>query len=54
MRYLRGATNVGILFDGSGEHEGDALGGWSDSDFAGNLDTRRSQSGYFFRLFVYS
>ena len=51
VRYMRGATNVGILFDGNGEHEGDPLKGWSDSDFAGNLDTRRSQSGYLFTLY---
>lgn len=30
---------------------GDALVGWSDSDFAGNVDARRSQSGYVFTLY---
>ena len=33
MRYLKGSTEVGILFDGGSEHKGDALEGWSDSDF---------------------
>ena len=51
MRYLKGTTSVGILFEGGHEFEGDPLMGWSDSDFAGNLDTRRSQSGYLFTLY---
>ena len=51
MKYLKGATNVGILFDGGRKHEGDALIGWSDSDFARNLNTRRFQSGYLFTLY---
>lgn len=51
MRYLKGATDVGILFDGLSKHEGDELKGWCDSDFAGNVDTRKSQSGYIFTLY---
>ena len=51
MKYLKGATNVGILFDGMSCHEGDELKGWCDSDYAGNVDTRKSQSGYIFTLY---
>ncbi|XP_047949664.1 secreted RxLR effector protein 161-like [Salvia hispanica] len=51
MRYMKGASDIGILFDGANEVCGDALVGWSDSDFAGNIDTRRSQSGYVFTLY---
>ena len=51
MRYMKGASDIGILFDGAKEVCGDALVGWSDSDFVGNIDTRRSQSGYVFTLY---
>ena len=51
MRYLKGASDVGILFKGDAEFKGDALTGWCDSDFAGNIDTRRSQSGFLFSLY---
>ena len=51
MRYMKGASDIGILFDGGKEVSGDALVGWPDSDFAGNVDTRRSQSGYVFTLY---
>ena len=50
LRYLKGAGDYGILFNGKHE-EGDPLIGFSDSDFAGNVDNRRSQSGYVFTMF---
>ncbi|XP_042065453.1 secreted RxLR effector protein 161-like [Salvia splendens] len=51
MKYQKGASNIGILFDGAKECTDDALMGWSDSDYAGNIDTRRSQSVYIFTLY---
>ena len=48
MRYLKGSTNVGLLF----EHcpNGVVLEGFVDSDFAGDKDKRRSTSAYMFTL----
>lgn len=51
LRYLKGAGDLGILFKADRKYEGDALKGFCDSDFAGNLDNRRSQSGYLFTLY---
>lgn len=51
MRYMKGASDIGILFDGAKEVSCDALMGWSDYDFAVNMDTRRSQSRYVFTLY---
>ena len=46
MKYLKGSTNVGLLF----EHcpNGVILEGFVDSDFAGDKDKRRSTSAYMF------
>ena len=46
LRYLRGTMNHGLCFSG----EGCDLIGYSDSDWAGDLDTRRSTSGYVFKI----
>ena len=51
LRYLRGAGDYGILFRGGEEYVGDPLVGYCDSDYAGNIDNRRSQSGYVFTLY---
>lgn len=51
LRYLKGAGDVGILFNSSNYNERDALIGFYDSDFAGSVDTRKSQSGYIFTLY---
>ena len=45
LRYLRGTTNYGLCFSVDGDNE---LTGFSDSDWAGDIDTRRSTSGYTF------
>ena len=45
LRYIKGTQNYGLLFSSDGE---DALFGYSDSDWAGDMDTRRSTSGYTF------
>lgn len=46
FRYLRGTAERGITYRASGQ----ALAGYSDSDYAGDLDRRRSTSGYVFLL----
>jgi hypothetical protein len=49
FRYLRGTIDYGLLYkhDGAGKT---CLVGYSDSDWAGDLDTRTSTSGYLFLL----
>jgi hypothetical protein len=44
LRYLSGTTHYGITFGRST----DGLVGYCDADFAGDLDTRRSTTGYVF------
>ena len=51
LRYLRGADKLRILFTGEGGGGKEPLVGFCDSDYAANLDTRRSQTGYVFTLF---
>ncbi|XP_041995848.1 secreted RxLR effector protein 161-like [Salvia splendens] len=51
LRYLGGASKLGILFSGGGEVEEEPLVGYCDSDYASSIDTRRSQTGYIFTLF---
>ncbi|XP_042051541.1 secreted RxLR effector protein 161-like [Salvia splendens] len=51
LRYLKGADKLGILFTRAGGAEKEPLVGFCDSDYAANLDTRRSQTGYVFTLF---
>ncbi|CAL1371644.1 unnamed protein product [Linum trigynum] len=43
LRYLNGTRDVGILFPATGEP---TISAYSDSDFAGCIDTRRSTSGW--------
>lgn len=51
LRYLKGTTNLGLVFDSSeGSSRGGVIG-YVDSDYAGDLDKRRSISGYIFTLF---
>lgn len=42
LRYLQGSRDVGIMYSGSSEE----LKVYSDADFAGDPDTRKSTSGY--------
>src|SRR5438045_4650223 len=42
LRYLKGTLNLGIRYG----HHTTPLVGFSDADWAGNLDTRRSTTGY--------
>lgn len=46
FRYLKGIINVGILYDGMCENK--YLYNFSESDYVGDLDTRRSITGYLF------
>ncbi|GAU50271.1 hypothetical protein TSUD_131240 [Trifolium subterraneum] len=48
MRYVKGTTDFGILY--SKTNESLQLDGWSDSDYAGDLDDRKNTSGYVFML----
>lgn len=46
LRYLRKTIDYGLVFKG----ELAALAGYSDSDWAGDYDTRKSTSGYDFSV----
>ncbi|XP_019435884.1 PREDICTED: uncharacterized protein LOC109342338 [Lupinus angustifolius] len=48
LRYLKGSISVGIFF--SSADSGFNIKGYSDSDWGGCLDTRRSVSGYCFYI----
>ena len=47
MRYLRGTIYYGLLYSRSGSKK---CIGYSDSDWAGDLDDRKSTSGYLFQI----
>lgn len=47
MRYLKGTVNYGILYKKGGEEE---LLAFTDSDYAGDVDDRKSTSGYVFLM----
>ena len=47
MRYLNGTRNYGLQYD---KEKVSDLIGYSDADWAGDLDDRRSTSGYLFKL----
>ncbi|CAL1356411.1 unnamed protein product [Linum trigynum] len=47
FRYLKGTPDVGISFGSDTEC---LVSGYSDSDYAGDVDTRRSMTGYVFTL----
>ena len=48
LRYIKGTLNYGLVF--SADDDNHALVGFSDADWAGDLDTRRSTSGYVFQI----
>ena len=41
MRYLRGTTDLGVIFTAQGNND---CGGFSDADWAGDVDDRKSTS----------
>ena len=54
LRYIKGTMNYGLKFkanesDGLNEN-GDELCGYSDANWAGDVDSRRSTSGYVFKV----
>ncbi|KAF2294751.1 hypothetical protein GH714_016024 [Hevea brasiliensis] len=49
LRYLKGTTDVGLTFDKA--KMSDLIVGYVDLDFAGDLDKKRSLTGYLFTLF---
>ena len=48
LRYVIGTSNYGILYNGNFKH--DNIIGYCDADFAADISTRRSTSGYVFQL----
>ena len=49
LRYIKGTLDLGIQFDGSKEDEL-KLSGFVDADWGGDVNGRKSQSGYIFSL----
>ena len=49
LRYIRGSLGVGLKFGYS--KEGVSITSYVDSDYTGDLDKRRSTTGYIFILF---
>ncbi|CAJ2647424.1 unnamed protein product [Trifolium pratense] len=47
LRYVKGTVSYGLWFEMG---KNDELVGWSDSDYAGDLDDRKSTSGYVFMI----
>ena len=47
LRYLKGTLSLGLTYNKSSKN----LVGYSDSDWGGNLDNRRSTTGYLFKIF---
>ncbi|GAU44848.1 hypothetical protein TSUD_112220 [Trifolium subterraneum] len=47
LRYLKGSISLGVLYKRSMNQE---LVGWTDSDYAGDSDDRKSTSGYVFKF----
>ena len=47
FRYLRGTSDVGLIYGGDSQC---SVVGYSDSDYAGDVDSRRSMTGYVFTL----
>lgn len=51
MGYLNGRVDLGLCFGGGAISEVDMVYGYVASDFAGSLDSRKSQSGYIYFVF---
>ncbi|KAL3821238.1 hypothetical protein ACJIZ3_007143 [Penstemon smallii] len=50
LRYIKGTQNLGLRFEMNREEVGKFLIGYVDSDYAGDLDKRRSTTGYLFTM----
>lgn len=51
LRYLKRTNDFGLLFEKSEDSDKQPLLGYVDSDFAANVDSMKSQSGYIFTLY---
>ncbi|XP_073278706.1 secreted RxLR effector protein 161-like [Primulina huaijiensis] len=51
LSYLKGTSKLGLMFQGQKENSSQPLEGYVDTDFSGNLDTRKSITGYIFTLY---
>ena len=49
FRYLKGTVDIGLVFDKNNMSHSNVIG-YLDSDYAGDLDKRRSLSSYIFTL----
>ena len=47
FRYLKGTSDVGLVY---GDKDPRLVTGYYDSDYAGDVDRRRSMTGYIFTL----
>ncbi len=47
MRYVKGTTKLGIYYSNENSNE---LIGYSDADWGGDINDRKSTSGYIFKL----
>ena len=47
LRYLKGTTGLGLLYSKDGSKD---CVGYSDADWAGDIDDRKSTSGYLFQI----
>jgi len=47
LQYLKGTSNLGIIFKGD---EPESCKAYSDADWAGDKDDRKSTSGYLFKI----
>ena len=50
MRYLHGTRDVGLCFEKDGSGIGHLAVGYVDSDYAGDVDKRKSTTGYVFTM----
>jgi len=50
LRYIKGTVNLGLKFERNRKNVERFLVGYTDSDFAGDLDNRRSTTGYVFTM----
>lgn len=50
LRYLNGSAEVGLIYGADSDHGNDVIG-FSDADFAKDLDHGRSIGGYVFKVF---
>ncbi|CAM8991050.1 unnamed protein product [Rhodiola kirilowii] len=52
LRYVKGSLDKGLMFGTTNmDNNSDIITGYVDSDFAGCIDTRKSQKGYVFNVY---